>query len=167
MLDDEDVDNDASVSMTWSIDQNGTMRHRRTGMKVSPDEGISFRGQDYKLSPQDIDLEEDGRCGAGACGVVMRGTIKETGERVAVKTIKVDDKAKRDSLLREVTGLTASAGCQNLVQWYAGFVNKKTHAVHVVLEFMDLGSLADLKKRSLDARARMPEGERDKAICVP
>jgi len=147
MLDVEDVDTDASVSMTWSIDQNGTMRHRRTGMKVSPDEGISFRGRDYKLSPQDIELEEEGRCGAGACGVVMRGTIKETGERVAVKTIKVDDKAKRDSLLREVTGLTASQGCQNLVQWYAGFVNKKTHAVHVVLEFMDLGSLADLKRR--------------------
>jgi len=37
------------------------------------------------------------------------------------------------------------------VQWYAGFANKRTNAVHVALEFMDRGSLADLKKRVLAA----------------
>jgi len=147
MLDMEDVDPDGSVSMTWSVDANGTMRHRTTGTKVSPNEGITFEGTEYKLGPQDIELEAGSHLGAGACGVVMKGVIKATGEQVAVKTIKVDDKAKLQQLLNEIRGLVTAGGCPHLVQWYAGFLNKKTSAVHVALEFMDLGSLADLKKR--------------------
>jgi len=143
----EEVDHDASFSITWSIDETGTMRHRGTGTTVSPNEGIVFEGQEYKLSPEDIEYEVGSHLGAGACGVVMKGVIKTTGKQVAIKTIKVDDKAKREQLLKEIKGLVTAAGCPHLVQWYAGFVNRKTLAVHVALEFMDLGSLADLKKR--------------------
>jgi len=147
MLEMDDVDPEGSVSMTWSIDVNGTMRHRGTGTKVSPSEGITFQGTEYKLSPEDVELEAGSHLGAGACGVVMKGIIKKTGEPVAVKTIKVDDKGKLQQLLNEIKGLVTAGGCPHLVQWYAGFLNKKTSAVHVALEFMDLGSLADLKKR--------------------
>lgn len=147
MLDLEDVDEDNSVSMTWSIDPSGTMRHRRTGMKVSTDSGITYEGQEYRLSPEDIQLDEDSHLGAGACGVVMKGVIKKTGIPVAVKTVKVDDKLKREQLLNEIRGLISAQGCVNLVQWYAGFMSRRTNVVHVALEFMDLGSLADLKKR--------------------
>merc|ERR1711920_1214219 len=73
---------------------------------------------------------------------------KSTGIPVAIKTVKVDDKGKREQLLNEIRGLVQAEGCPHLVQWYAGFVSKKTNAVHVALEFMDLGSLADLKKRA-------------------
>jgi len=148
MLDIDDCDTDASVSMTWSIDPSGTMRHKRTGMKVSPDAGITYEGQEYRLSPEDVELESGSHLGAGACGIVMKGRIKTTGVQVAVKTIKVDDKLKREQLLNEIRGLVSAAGCPYLVQWYAGFVNKRTSSVHVALEFMDLGSLADLKKRT-------------------
>jgi len=144
-LDMEEIDQDAN-SGTWKIDPSGTMRHQRTGMKVSPDAGISFMGQEYKLGPQDIEFEKD-RIGAGACGIVMKGVIKATGERVAVKTIRIDDKARREQFVNEVKGLVSAAGCPHLVQWKAGFVNVTTNAVQVVLEFMDLGSLADLSKR--------------------
>eukprot|EP00440_Ansanella_granifera_P069401 gb/GFBE01075290.1/.p1 GENE.gb/GFBE01075290.1/~~gb/GFBE01075290.1/.p1 ORF type:complete len:339 (+),score=91.35 gb/GFBE01075290.1/:1-1017(+) len=147
MLDLEDVDSDNSVSMTWSIDPSGTMRHKRTGMKVSTDSGITYEGQEYRLSPEDIELDNDSHLGAGACGVVLKGVIKTSGIPVAVKTVKVDDKLKREQLLNEIRGLIAADGCVNLVQWYAGFMSKKTNVVHVALEFMDLGSLADLKKR--------------------
>jgi serine/threonine protein kinase len=148
MLDMADMDLDASVSMTWSIDPNGTMRHKQTGTRVSPNDGITFEGQEYRLSCEDIELEGgDKTLGAGAGGVVIKGVIKKTGVPVAVKTIKVDDKAKREQLLNELKGLVQSAGCPQLVQWYAGFVNKNTSAVHVALEFMDLGSLHDLQKR--------------------
>lgn len=147
MLDCEDVDPEGSVSMTWSVDANGTMRHKTTGTKVSPEEGITFQGTEYKLGPKDIEYEEGSHLGAGACGVVMKGYIKTTGEPVAVKTIKVDDKGKLQQLLNELKGLVTAGGCPHLVQWYAGFLNKKTSAVHVALEFMDRGSLADLKKR--------------------
>eukprot|EP00933_Yihiella_yeosuensis_P013054 TRINITY_DN12273_c0_g1_i1.p1 TRINITY_DN12273_c0_g1~~TRINITY_DN12273_c0_g1_i1.p1 ORF type:complete len:341 (+),score=57.11 TRINITY_DN12273_c0_g1_i1:127-1149(+) len=151
MLDLEDVDNDNSVSMTWSIDPSGNMRHKRTGMKVSTDEGITFEGHEYRLSPEDIELDPDSHLGAGACGTVMKGVIKKTGVPVAVKTVKVDDKLKREQLLNEVRGLISAEGCVNLVQWYAGFMSKRTNQVHVALEFMDLGSLADLKKRTMAA----------------
>ena len=33
-----------SVCMTWSIDESGTMRHRKTGTKVSTKEGITPLG---------------------------------------------------------------------------------------------------------------------------
>lgn len=148
MMDPEDVDQDFSVSMTWSIDPSGTMHHKRTGLKVSSDSGITYEGQEYRLSPDDIDLDTNSHLGAGACGIVQKGVIKKTGETVAIKTIKVDDKGKREQLLNEIRGLVTAEGCPKLVHWYAGFVSKKTSAVHVALEFMDLGSLADLKKRA-------------------
>jgi serine/threonine protein kinase len=135
------------VSGTWSIGPSGTMRHKQTGMKVSTDEGITFEGHEYKLSPEDLEMDPDHKLGAGACGVVSKGVIKKTGQQVAIKTVKVDDKPKREQLLNDIKGLILAEGCPNLVQWYAGFVSKKNGAVNVVLEFMDLGSLADLKRR--------------------
>jgi len=144
----DEVDLDGSVSMTWSIDPTGTMRHKQTGTTVSPNEGIVFEGQEYRLSCEDIELDGgDKALGAGAGGVVIKGTIKKTGQPVAIKTIKANDKDKHAQLLNELRGLVQSAGCPNLVQWYAGFVNKSTSSVHVVLEFMDLGSLVDLQRR--------------------
>merc|ERR1719159_2268511 len=77
----------------------------------------------------------------------MKAVIKKTGEKVAVKTIKADDGAKRQQLLSELRGLVSAQGCPNLVQWYAGFAERKSNAVHVVLEFMDRGSLRDLTKK--------------------
>lgn len=146
-LDVDEIDADASVSMTWSIDPSGTMRHKTTGIKLSPESGITYEGMEYRLKVEDVALAEGAPLGAGACGVVMKGTIKTTGQTVAIKTVKVDDKGKREQLMNEIKGLVAAAGSKNLVQWYAGFVSKKSGAVHVVLEFMDRGSLADLKKR--------------------
>jgi serine/threonine protein kinase len=113
--------------------------------------GITFEGQTYQLRPEDIDLDGSHSLGAGACGVVMKAVIKSTGMPIAVKTVKVDDKGKREQLLNEIRGLVSAEGCPYLVQWYAGFANKRTNAVHVALEFMDRGSLADLKKRVLAA----------------
>mmetsp|Transcript_75736 Transcript_75736/g.214073 ORF Transcript_75736/g.214073 Transcript_75736/m.214073 type:complete len:340 (+) Transcript_75736:101-1120(+) len=153
---DEEFDNDQSVSMTWSIDPSGTMRHKGTGLKISTDTGITFEGQEFKLSPEDIELETDSRLGAGACGVVTKGVIKKTGVPVAIKQVKVDEKGKREQLLNEIKGLVQAEGCPYLVQWYAGFVSRKSSAVHVVLEFMDLGSLADLKKRLTAQEQTLP-----------
>lgn len=156
MLDMEDCDEDASISMTWSIDPSGTMRHKQTGIKISEESGIAIGGHEYLLKPSDIEMAENGVLGSGACGVVMRGTIKKSGQLVAIKTVKVDEKAKREQLLNEIQALVSVEGCQNLVQWYAGFVNKKTNCVHVVLEFMDRGSLADLKKRVVQCGSVVP-----------
>eukprot|EP00931_Biecheleriopsis_adriatica_P003612 TRINITY_DN105408_c0_g1_i1.p1 TRINITY_DN105408_c0_g1~~TRINITY_DN105408_c0_g1_i1.p1 ORF type:complete len:341 (-),score=64.41 TRINITY_DN105408_c0_g1_i1:180-1202(-) len=147
VLEIDDWEEESSVSLTWSIDPSGTMRHRRSGTTISSEAGITFDGQEYRLRPEDIEFEEGAALGAGACGVVMKGKIKNSGIEVAVKTVKVDDKAKREQLINEIRGLISAEGCANLVQWYAGFMSRTTNVVHVALEFMDLGSLADLKRR--------------------
>lgn len=133
--------------MTWEVDADGTLKHNPSGMKVSPDRGVELDGQEYRISARDIELDPDTTLGSGASGVVQAGIHKPTGMRVAVKTVKVDNKEKREQMLHEIRGLIQAAGCPYLVQWYAGFVAKDTGLVHVVVELMDGGSLADLRKR--------------------
>jgi len=142
-----EVDEEMSISMTWTVDEDGTLRHNPSGMRVSPDKGVQLDGKEYKLSPQDIDLDRDSTLGTGSSGVVQAGVHKPTGMRVAIKTVKVDNKEKREQMLQEIKGLVLAAGCPYLVQWYAGFVAKDTGLVHVVVELMDKGSLADLRRR--------------------
>jgi len=161
MLIDEDVDDSQSVSLTWSFGADGTLRHNPSGMRVSPDRGVEVDGREYKLDPKDIDLDRDATLGSGSSGVVQAGIHKPTGVRVAVKTVKVDNKEKRAAMLAEIRGLVQAAGCPYLVQWYAGFVGKDTGLVHVVVELMDRGSLADLRKR-LDGRGVPP----DNLACI-
>lgn len=144
LVDDEP---DQSVSLTWHVDEDGTMRHNPSGLQVSPDRGVEMDGRVYRLDPREIEMDRDGAIGAGAGGVVQAGVHKPTGMRVAVKTVKVDNKEKREQMLHEIKGLIQAAGCPYLVQWYAGFVAKEGGLVHVVVEFMDRGSLADMRRR--------------------
>jgi len=95
--------------------------------------------------------------GHGAGGIVQRGIHKPTGTPVAIKTIKVDQKAKKEQMLNEIKGLINAQGCPQLVQWYAAFVAKQTGAVHVALELMDRGSLADVKKKLPASVKGVPE----------
>ncbi|CAE7897637.1 pak-2 [Symbiodinium sp. KB8] len=81
--------------------------------------------------------------------------LQECPERW-VKTMQVGDRPRREQLLREIQGLVQAQGCECLVQWYAGMAEGGgSRLVHVVLEFMDLGSLADLLER-LDTDSRVP-----------
>lgn len=147
---------DQSVSMTWEVDADGTLKHNPSGMRVSPDRGVEVDGQEYRLSPHDIELDRNNTLGSGSSGVVQAGVHKPTGMRVAVKTVKVDNKEKREQMLHEIRGLIQAAGCPYLVQWYAGFVAKDTGLVHVVVELMDRGSLADMRRR-LDGQGVPPQ----------
>lgn len=143
----EEPDEDLSISKTWEVDEDGTLMHHPSGMKVSPDRGVEVDGHEYRLSPHDIEMEGADTLGTGACGVVKAGVHKPTGMRVAVKTVKADSREKREQMLHEIRGLISAEGCPYLVQWYAGFVGRDTGLVHVVVELMDRGSLADLRRR--------------------
>mmetsp|Transcript_115232 Transcript_115232/g.298774 ORF Transcript_115232/g.298774 Transcript_115232/m.298774 type:complete len:733 (-) Transcript_115232:42-2240(-) len=146
-IDLEDCDDEASVSMTWTVDADGNVHNQRSGFHMSTEGDVTYGERQYKLSPEDIDFDAGSKIGSGAGGVVSRGILKKTGELVAVKTIRIDSDDKRDQLLSEIKGLVQAEGCTSLVQWYAGFASKVSASVHVVLEFMDLGSLADMKAR--------------------
>lgn len=152
-----DADPDETVSMTWNVGADGSIEHKPTGMKISSDGGVEIDGNQYKLSPADIELDQDGHLGHGAGGIVQRGIHKPTGTPVAIKTIKVDAKAKKEQMLNEIKGLINAQGCPQLVQWYAAFVAKGTGAVHVALELMDRGSLADLKRKLPPDMPGVPE----------
>mmetsp|Transcript_51624 Transcript_51624/g.109694 ORF Transcript_51624/g.109694 Transcript_51624/m.109694 type:complete len:333 (+) Transcript_51624:135-1133(+) len=145
LLVEEDADH--TVTGTWCWGEDGTLRHNPTGMEVSPDRGVEVDGRAYRLDPHDIEMERDGALGAGVTGVVEAGIHKPTGMMVAVKTVKVDKKEKREQMLNDIKGLIQAAGCPFLVQWYAGFSTKDTGLVKVVIEYMDRGSLADLRKK--------------------
>lgn len=146
-LSEDDIDDELSLSRSWAYDDNGTICHKPTGLKVSPDEGITCDGRVYRISCDDIEVDPHSVLGCGACGTVRLGVIKASGLKVAIKTLRVDKKEQREQLLNEVRGLIQAEGCKNLVQWYAGFVSKTSGSVHVILELMDCGSLADVRKR--------------------
>jgi len=165
LLEMDDVD-PTSVSQTWSFDPSGTMRHKGANLNISPDKGISYGGHVDKLSPNDILVDGEKRLGSGACVVVKKGVIKKTGLPVAIKFVKVDEKPKREQLLNEIRGLVQAEGCPYLVQMYAGFAAKRTNTVHVALEFMDCGSLADLKKRLKGTGAEPAGAEPHALACI-
>lgn len=149
VLDMDEIDNEQSGSATWSWGASGTMHHKPSDTRITADIGITFQGRHYHLSPEDIEFDAPGgeevRLGAGSGGVVSQGRIRSTGVPVAVKTIATNDRSKREQLINEIRSLVQAEGCPNLVQWYAGFV--ADGKVQVVLEFMDGGSLADLRAR--------------------
>lgn len=142
----DDIELEDSVSRSWFHGPHGTLCHRESGLRVSPVSGIEYEGQEFRLAAEDIELETDTVLGSGASSTVRRGWIKTTGDTVAVKTLRVDHKEQRSLLLNEVKGLIESRGCKNLVQWHAGFV-ARNGLVHLVLELMDKGSLADVLRR--------------------
>eukprot|EP00929_Paragymnodinium_shiwhaense_P006941 TRINITY_DN1108_c0_g1_i1.p1 TRINITY_DN1108_c0_g1~~TRINITY_DN1108_c0_g1_i1.p1 ORF type:complete len:441 (-),score=114.39 TRINITY_DN1108_c0_g1_i1:258-1580(-) len=143
----DDLDDSQTVAMTWIVDDDGSLRHNPTGMRVSPDSGVEVGGKYYQLSAKDIELDRDQTLGTGSCGIVQAGVHKPTGMRVAVKKVKVDNRDKRNQMLSEIQGLIQAEGCPHLVQWYAAFVGRDTGLIHIIMELMELGSLADMRRR--------------------
>lgn len=141
----EGIIDEDSVSRSWAYDSiTGSLQHKASGMRVSPCNGIQCDGREYKLSADDIEPVGDTSLGSGAGGTVWLGRIKTTGTLVAIKTLKVHNSDERKLLLNEVRTLIEAEGCPHLVQWHAGFASRTTRQVHLVLELMDLGSLACL-----------------------
>lgn len=133
--------------MTWTFEEiEGAWHHNPSGMHISPDRGVQVDGSEYGLPPESIEINKDRRLGSGSGGSVFMGHHKPTGMPVAVKALRVCEKAKRDQMLKEIRGLILASGSEHLIQLYAGFVGQDSSMVNVVIEFMDRGSLADLRK---------------------
>lgn len=141
----EDVIEEDSVSRSWAYNSlTGSLQHK-SGMRFSPNNGIQCDGREYKLTADDIEIDEEGLLGVGASGTVWCGRIKSCGTPVAIKSLKVNNSDERKLLLNEVRTLIEAEGCPHLVQWHAGFASQHGGQVNLILELMDRGSLASLK----------------------
>lgn len=89
------------------------------------------------------DIEYLGSIGAGASGQVRLAVHRPSRSRLAVKIVNVYDEELRKQLLMELATLSTYVS-RFLVRFYGAFYDAGT--VHVVLEYMDSGSLDEAIK---------------------
>ncbi|CAE7670596.1 MKK3 [Symbiodinium pilosum] len=130
---------DANQLESWAVQQDGSLRHGPTNIVIG--EGGLRDGVG------EIEVDQTNLLGRGAGGVVCRAVHTPTGMPLAVKVVRVEDKAKRDQLINEIHTLFRITKSHFLIELYDAYVHKESGCVHVALEYMDYGSLADVKRR--------------------
>ncbi|CAM9761435.1 unnamed protein product [Ectocarpus sp. 12 AP-2014] len=126
--------------MTASVEiRNDEVEFEAHGVKISH-EGLFIEGTNVSEIHQD-DLRVFRELGRGACSVVKQAQHVETRKLYAIKVFSVFDKDKRSQLLKEVETLS-SMECPSLINFVGGYL--KDGSIHVVLEYMDRGSLSDV-----------------------
>eukprot|EP01138_Halocafeteria_seosinensis_P009865 gb/GECG01010076.1/.p1 GENE.gb/GECG01010076.1/~~gb/GECG01010076.1/.p1 ORF type:complete len:383 (+),score=55.95 gb/GECG01010076.1/:1-1149(+) len=97
-------------------------------------------------------LEEIRDLGAGACSTVKLVRHRDTDEYFALKSIGLYMKNMRDMLLSELRALFHS-DCEALISFYGA--TYREGSVAVILEFMDLGGLDNVVRKS--SEQKIPE----------
>lgn len=134
----DDLETDHTVQESWAYCQDG-LRHRATGIRID-EKGLREGGRN-------IEVDQNSLLGQGAGGHVCRAVHKPSGVKLAVKVVRVEDKAKRDQLINEISTLFRITRSPFLIELYDAYVHKESGCVHVALEFMDYGSLADVRRK--------------------
>lgn len=132
---------------SWLVVDDGSLRHIETGIQIGElglQDGKTSLGM---IEPAEIEVDSTNLLGRGAGGVVALGRHKPSGEPLAIKVVRVEDKSKRSQLINDLHTLLRIPPSDFLIQLYAGYVHKDTGCVHVALEYMDYGSLADVKHK--------------------
>ncbi len=124
---------------SYDITANGTLELKSYRIK---NKGIRFGTAIPYLDPSD--LEQTGSLGAGASGKVIRCLHRPSGLTLALKSIDISDKAKRDQLTKELRELDEES-CPHLVGFYNMFFAEGQ--MHLALEYMDRGSLESIVER--------------------
>lgn len=108
---------------------------------------------DSKIEVKSLDeLTILGELGSGASGTVRKALHKPTGTLLAVKSITILEKAKRDQMKSELKIMRTHELSPWLIQMYNAFYEDSK--VEIVLEYMDMGSVEALAKLH-------PDGLRD------
>jgi len=81
----------------------------------------------------------------GASGIIELAEHKENGQKFAIKTMKVSSSDLRQQLLHEIKGLIEAEGSPHVLRFYSGYMT--VAKVSLVLEYMDRGCLATLKRK--------------------
>lgn len=88
-------------------------------------------------------IEFIGNLGQGASGSVKKGIFKPNGKLIAIKFINLNDKGKRDQLVKELSVLS-KINCASLIHYYGAFLHKDH--VCIAIEYMNRGSLDEVLK---------------------
>lgn len=131
---------------SWAVSEDGSLRHNKTGIQIG-EHGLRDGKTSFDVAPEDIEVDQTALLGRGAGGIVAKGSHKPTRTKLAVKVVRIEDKAKRSQLINDLHTLLRMTESSFLIKLYAAYVHKDTGCVHVALEFMDYGSLADVKQR--------------------
>mmetsp|Transcript_27905 Transcript_27905/g.72209 ORF Transcript_27905/g.72209 Transcript_27905/m.72209 type:complete len:354 (+) Transcript_27905:2-1063(+) len=143
-----------SFTRTWDHGPDGLLHHFATGIQISHRGFAGAAGPhvdrgDGEWDPEEIEIDLFDALGRGACGLVVRGRHKPTGTELAVKVVRLEQKEKREQLLKDLKALyehrTGGLRCPFLVRCHTAYVHRESGAVHIALELMGFGSLADVK----------------------
>ncbi|ETW06003.1 STE/STE7/MEK1 protein kinase [Aphanomyces invadans] len=96
-------------------------------------------GRAFTVNPSELDYGEI--IGLGASGKVIKSRHRPSDTILALKLINMNDKGKREQLMREIHALFDSES-MCLVTFYGAFL--KDSAVALALEYMDGGSLENV-----------------------
>lgn len=141
---------DASMDKSWNLSDNGTFS--KDGFKINrdgleaPDEqkmGTSMSPRTFfHVSPEDI--YDMGILGKGAGGFVKKCLHTPTLQIIALKSVDVFDKSKRQQLVHELKSLN---GCENpyTVTFLGAYYD--SGSTKLALEYLNRGSLQDVIDR--------------------
>ncbi|KAK2959532.1 putative serine/threonine protein kinase [Blattamonas nauphoetae] len=101
------------------------------------------QAQEYPSNASGYELTV--QIGRGSSAVVWKGTVKDTGQAVAIKIIDLEKiRGSLDELLKEIKMMTMS-NHPNIVKLYASFINKST--LWIVQSLLDISYLDLMKLR--------------------
>jgi len=123
----------------------------KSGVKLAAGDGDADKG-DAAVSFDDIELVK--KLGAGCSSVVQLARHKRTGALYALKLINLFDKGVRDMLLQELKALF-TADCEALISFHGA--TYREGQVAVILEFMNLGGLDSVLRKSPGKRIPEPQ----------
>lgn len=139
------------ICESWAVREDGSLRHGGTGIQIGEyglqDGKDQFKAEKSENFSNTIEVDQTNILGRGAGGIVAKALHRPTGTRLAVKVVRIEDKAKRQQLINEIENLVKITQSNFLIHLFQCYTHKETGCVHVALEFMDYGSLADLKQK--------------------
>lgn len=137
----------SGVGESWAVIADGSLQHRSTNIQIN-EFGLRDKSTVFSIDQKDIEVDHTNLLGRGAGGVVALGKHMPTGTPLAVKVVRLEDKEKRSQLVNELQNLLRIAKSPFLIQLYTAYVHKDTGCVHVAIEYMDYGSLANVRSKS-------------------
>eukprot|EP00742_Colponemidia_sp_Colp-10_P004458 GILJ01004759.1.p1 GENE.GILJ01004759.1~~GILJ01004759.1.p1 ORF type:complete len:351 (+),score=44.11 GILJ01004759.1:32-1054(+) len=141
-VDDAPMEQGLDRGGSFEINEDG-MHFKQSNLAIGT-QGIVDQNNGSLLRLEGSELQVFETLGRGASSYVQRAVHKATGTPLALKVINVHDRNKRHQLINDVKALVESE-CPSLVKFYGAYYEEGV--VKVALEYMDVGSIADVIKK--------------------